>query len=135
MLDWFPPETGPGPFYVLTRPYHLIHLEALRTVLEVARTGRSLIAPRFGMRTEVICYAKKPLAAGEIIDGPGGFASYGLIENKADGSGTGLPICLASGARLRHPIARDQRIGWSDIDEDTISPTALSVWRLATSQP
>lgn len=134
MLDWFPPEIGPGPFYVLTRPYHLIHLEALRTVLEVARTGRSLIAPRFGMRTEVICYAKKPLAAGEIIDGPGGFASYGLIENKADGSGTGLPICLASGARLRHPIARDQRIGWSDIDEDTISPTALSVWRLATSQ-
>lgn len=133
MLDWFPPDIGPGPFYVLTRPYHLIHLEALRTVLEVARSGQSLIAPRFAMRTEVICYAKKPLKAGEIIDGPGGFASYGLIENRADGSATGLPICLSQGARLRRSITLDERIGWADIDESTIAPGALAAWRMAAA--
>src|SRR5262249_48928660 len=61
MLEWFPPDLGPGPFYVLTRPYHLVHMEAMRTVIEVGQTGRSILAPRYGMRTEVICYAKKEL--------------------------------------------------------------------------
>ncbi|MDE3246093.1 MAG: homoserine dehydrogenase [Acidobacteriota bacterium] len=132
MLDWFPPEVGPGPFYVLTRPYHLIHLETMRTVLEVGRTGRSLIAPRFGLRTEVVCYAKRPLAAGECLDGPGGFASYGLIENRADGSATGLPIVLSNGVRLRRAIARDERIGWDDIELSTVAPGALEGLRKAS---
>jgi predicted homoserine dehydrogenase-like protein len=131
MLDWFPPEIGPGPFYVLTRPYHLIHLETMRTVLETGRTGRSLIAPRFGMRTEVICYAKKALAAGSQLDGPGGFASYGLIENTAGGSSTGLPIILSKGARLCRAVAKDERISWTDVDVSTISPGTLETWRKA----
>ena len=69
MLDWFPPEIGPGPYYVLTRPYHLIHLETMRMVIEVAQTGRSLVAPRFGLCTEVICHAKRPLVAGDVQAG------------------------------------------------------------------
>ena len=96
MLDWFPPDLGPGPFYVLTRPYHLVHMETMRTVIEVARTGRSILAPRYGMRTEVIGYAKKELQAGTILTGPGGFECYGLIEVRDRGT-PGLPICLSSG--------------------------------------
>lgn len=131
MLDWFPPEIGPGPFYLLTRPYHLIHLETMRTILEVGRTGRSLISPMFGMRTEVICYAKNALEAGSLLDGPGGFASYGVIENRADGSSTGLPIILSKDVRLRRTVAKDERINWDDVDISTISPNALDVWQKA----
>lgn len=130
MLDWFPPEIGPGPFYVLTRPYHLIHLEAMRTILEVA-TGKSLIAPRFGMKTEVICYAKKDLRAGEILDGPGGFTSYGLIENRHDGSNSGLPIIISKNVKLRRAVARDERIGWNDVDTSSIAPVVLDTWQKA----
>lgn len=129
MLDWFPPEIGPGPFYVLTRPYHLVHLETMRTVIEVARTGRSLVAPRFGLRSEVICRAKRPLNAGEVLDGPGGFAAYGLIENRLDDAPAGLPIILSKGVRLRRSIDRDERIGWADVDAATVGNAALCAWR------
>jgi predicted homoserine dehydrogenase-like protein len=131
MLDWFPPEMGPGPFYMLTRPYHLVHLETMRTVVEVARAKRSLLAPRFGMRTDVVCYAKKPLAAGEILDGPGGFAAYGLIENRDGANARGFPICLSQGVRLRRAIGRDERIAWSDVEEATVAPAALAAYRRA----
>lgn len=131
MLDWFPPEIGPGPFYMFTRPYHLIHLEAMRTVLEVARTGRSLVAPRHGMRTEVIAYAKRPLRAGDALDGAGGFAAYGLIENRADGSATGLPILVSDGARLRRDVPTGGRIAWDDVDASTISAATIRAWRRA----
>lgn len=133
MLDWFPPDIGPGPFYVLTRPYHLIHLEAMRTILEVSHTKKSLIAPRHGMRTQVICYAKKDLASGEILDGPGGFASYGLIENRAGGPDTGLPIILSDNARLLRNVKKDERIGWNDVDISAISADALKTWQKACS--
>lgn len=131
MLDWFPPEIGPGPFYMFTRPYHLIHLEAMRTVLEVARTGRSLVAPRHGMRTEVIAYAKRPLRAGDALDGAGGFAAYGLIENRADGSATGLPILLSDGVRLRRDVATGGRIAWDDVDASAIPEATIRSWRRA----
>ncbi len=133
MLDWFPPEIGPGPFYVLTRPYHLVHLESMRSVLEVATAGRSLVAPRFGMRTVVVCYAKRALDAGDVIDGPGGFASYGLVENCGDGASSGLPICLSKGARLRRAVARDERIGWDAVDPSSVSRDALEAWRRASA--
>ena len=133
MLDWFPPEIGPGPFYVLTRPYHLVHLETMRTVIEVARTGRSLIAPRFGPRSGVTCHAKKALNAGDALDGPGGFAAYGLIENRADGAGTGLPIVLSQGVRLTRAIAQDERIGWRDIDPSSVDPHTLAAWQQAAA--
>ena len=131
MLNWFPSETGPGPFYVFTRPYHLIHFETMRTILEVARGHRSLMAPRFGMRTEVICYAKKVLEPGHLLDGPGGFDSYGLIENKTDVLPAGLPIILSENVKLCRAVAKDERICWSDVDVTSVSPNALDAWRKA----
>jgi predicted homoserine dehydrogenase-like protein len=128
MLDWFPPEIGPGPFYVLTRPYHLIHLETMRTVFEVCNTGKSLIAPRHGMKTDVICYAKRPLQAGDSLDGPGGFATYGLIENHSDSVSRGLPILLSSGVKLKKSRMMNERITWDDIDESTMDPRSLEAW-------
>jgi predicted homoserine dehydrogenase-like protein len=131
MLNWFPPDIGTGPFYVLTRPYHLIHIETMRTILEICRTGQSLIAPGFGMRTEVICRAKIDLDAGSQLDGPGGFTSYGLIENRADSSSDGLPIILSKDARLCRSIAKDERICWDDVDISAVSSDALDAWHKA----
>jgi predicted homoserine dehydrogenase-like protein len=133
MLDWFPPDIGPGPFYLLTRPYHLVHLETMRTVLEVAGTKRSLLAPRFGLRTEVVCHAKTPLAPGDRLDGPGGFSCYGLIENRGEAGEPGFPICLSHDARLARAVARDERIAWTDVDEASIGPAALAAYRRTLS--
>lgn len=131
MLNWFPSDLGqPGPFYFLTRPYHLVHMETMRTVIEVGRTGRSILAPRYGMRTEVICYAKQELRAGTILTGPGGFECYGLIEER-DRSTPGLPICLSSGAKLNRAIQKDSRIEFRDVDEGLLPRQALKAYREA----
>jgi predicted homoserine dehydrogenase-like protein len=132
MLDWFPPELGPGPFYVFTRPYHLIHLETMRTVIDAAH-GRPVLAPCHGMRTEVVSYAKRPLPVGTTLDGPGGFCCYGLTENRGVTGGTGFPICLSQGVRLKQPVNKDGRIAWDDIDIATVPTTALSTYRKAAA--
>jgi predicted homoserine dehydrogenase-like protein len=123
MLDWFPSDLGPGPYYLFYRPYHLIHVEALRTAAEAALDRTSLLAPRFGFRTNVYAYAKRHLRAGERLDGIGGFSCYGLIENAADNSARpGLPICLAEDIVLVRDVFKDGKIFWDDIRAESGRP-------------
>ncbi len=114
-LGWFPPEMGPGPFYLFYRPYHLGHIEALACVAEAVIYGTARLKPIHGMKTNVFCYAKQDLKAGEEIDGMGGFKTYGLIENLADTTQPGLPICLADEVSLKRNYKKDERILLEDI--------------------
>jgi len=117
-LDWFPPKMGPGPFYLFYRPYHLGHIEALWGVAEAVLDGRARLQPTHGFRTNVFTYAKKDLQAGEVLDGMGGYACYGLIENYENGRAPGLPILLADDVILKGPIAKDQPILLADVEYD-----------------
>jgi predicted homoserine dehydrogenase-like protein len=75
------------------------------------------LQPIHGMRTNVHTYAKRDLKAGDLLDGMGGFNSYGLIENLADDpSNTSLPILLNDNLKLKRDIAKDQRIGLADVE-------------------
>ncbi len=113
MLAYY--KMGTGPYYVLYRPYHLCHIEALGTVLEVLGERKSFLTPVHGFQTNVFAYAKTDLASGAELDGVGGHACYGLIENCRNDGVSGLPICLAEGVTLRKAVARDARIGFDDI--------------------
>jgi predicted homoserine dehydrogenase-like protein len=118
-LEWFPPNMGPGPFYLFYRPYHLGHFEAMSTVAEAVLDGHSLLQPDYGFQTNVYAYAKRDLSRGEQLDGIGGYGCYGLIEECVpDDDDPGLPICLAEDVILRRDIALDQRIRMSDIEYD-----------------
>lgn len=129
-LDWFPPDTGPGPFYVFYRPYHLGHIEAMATVAEAVLDGIAVLQPLRGMRTNVYAYAKRDLRRGELLDGLGGYTCYGLIDNCSQRTPhPGVPICLAEGVPLLRDIARDEPIGLTDValrDDD-----AARLYRLA----
>lgn len=115
-LDWFPPDTGPGPFYVFYRPYHLGHIEAMATVAEAVLDGTAVLQPLQGMRTNVFAYAKRDLRRGEILDGMGGETCYGLIDNCGEGAAhAGLPICLSEGAALLRDVARDRPLALADV--------------------
>lgn len=115
-FNWFPPDVGPGPYYVFSRPYHLGHIEAMLCVAEAYLDGTARLQPIHGMRTNVHSYAKRDLKAGDILDGMGGFNSYGLIENLTDEQLTpGLPILLNDNLKLIRDIAKDQRIGLGDV--------------------
>jgi predicted homoserine dehydrogenase-like protein len=115
LLEYY--KMGNGPFYLFYRPYHLCHIEAIKTLAAAVLDGRSFLEPAFGFRTNVFAYAKKSLTRGEKLDGIGGHACYGLIENCGrHGSDQGLPICLADDVRLVRDIAKDEKVMMSDIE-------------------
>lgn len=123
-LDWFPPDMGPGPFYLFYRPYHLGHIEAMACVAEAYLDGSARLQPNYGMKTNVFAYAKQDLKAGQSLDGMGGYAAYGLIENLADNKNNpGIPICIAEGVKVKRDFAKDERIGLQDVEFDRNDPS------------
>lgn len=104
-------KMGDGPFYVFYAPYHLCHFEVPSTIGRAVLFDDATIAPLAGLRVDVITAAKTDLKPGDILDGFGGFLSYGLAENFADASRDNLlPIGLAEGCRVLRPITRDEVI-------------------------
>ena len=115
-LGWYPCRLGPGPFYVFHRPYHLGHIEGMACIAEAFLDGSAVLQPTHGFLTNVYAYAKKDLAQGEALDGVGGYAAYGLIENCTDHQlHPGLPICLAEDVTGRRGIRKDERILFEDV--------------------
>jgi predicted homoserine dehydrogenase-like protein len=110
-------KLGEGPLYSFYVPYHLTVFEAPLTAARVALFRDAAIAPADGPRVDVVATAKVPLAAGEVLDGLGGFKTYGLCEN-ADVTHAErlLPMGLAEGCRLKRPLARDAVIRYDDVD-------------------
>lgn len=120
MLQYY--KMGGGPFYTIVRPMHLCHVEAMRCVFE-ALAGVSLMEPVHGFRTNVFAHAKKPLKAGEFLDGLGGHAVYGLIQNCLPSMmPLGLPVCLADDVRLKRDVAPDQPIKLAAVEFDATRP-------------
>ncbi|HEX8037692.1 MAG TPA: homoserine dehydrogenase [Chryseosolibacter sp.] len=115
--NWFPPDVGPGTFYVFSRPYHLGHIEAMQCVAEAYLDGTARLQPAYGMRADVHTYAKRNLRAGDRLDGMGGFNSYGLIENLDENTAhPGLPILLNENLKVKRNVAKDERIGLQDVE-------------------
>lgn len=116
-LAWLPPNMGPGPFYLFYRPYHLCHFESMATIAEAIVNRRPVLKPDYGFRTNVYAYAKKDLQKGDLLDGMGGYACYGLIENSSENkSRPGIPICLAEDVELKRDIPKDGKIYLDDVD-------------------
>lgn len=112
-------KMGDGPFYVFYRPYHLCWFESAGSILDAIVHRKALMYPRRTLSTNVFAYAKKDLCPGDILDGPGGFTCYGLIENMEDQKdGEGLPICLAETVRVKNTIKKDSKILLCDVDYD-----------------
>jgi predicted homoserine dehydrogenase-like protein len=64
----------------------------------------------------VAAAAKRDLAAGETLDGPGGFSVYGLAENSPLMKKEGLlPIGLSEGCRLLRPVRKDEILKRKDV--------------------
>ena len=115
-LAWFPPRMGPGPFYVFYRPYHLGHFESMSTVAEAVINRRAVLSPTCGLRTNVFAFAKRELEPGDRLDGVGGHACYGLIENcDEEGAWEGVPVCLTEGLVVKRKVHKDQRLTIADV--------------------
>lgn len=110
-------KMGDGPFYVFYTPFHLPHLELPITVARAVLFGDATVAPAGGPVCDVATVAKRDLKAGEILDGIGGFMSYGLIENSGIFRAEKLlPMGLSEGCRVVRDIPIDAPISCSDVE-------------------
>ena len=80
-------KLGEGPLYCFYTPYHLCHFEVPNTVARAVLFGDATIAADGAPRVDVVTAAKVDLKAGELLDGIGGFKTYGLAENAPDSCG------------------------------------------------
>lgn len=112
-----------GRYAAMYRPYHLVGLELSVSVLRAGLRGEATGSPT-GFRGDVVAVAKRDLAAGELLDGEGGYCVYGRLLPAADSlRSDGLPIGLAHGVRLTAPVAAGQAVRWSRVEYDPADPT------------
>lgn len=117
-----------GKYAALYRPIHMIGLELGISVASCALRGEPTGAPT-GFRSDVVATAKKPLHAGEMLDGEGGFCVWGK-QTPADLSlekGL-LPLGLAHDVKLKRDIPEGGAVCWADVEYDA-NDTAVKVRR------
>ena len=107
---------GDGPNYLLYRPYHLTSIEAPLSIAKAYFQKEPTIVSKNGLVSEVVTYAKKDLKAGEVLDGIGGYMTYGLIDlYQVSKEESLLPLGLSEGCILESDIEKDQPITFEDV--------------------
>jgi predicted homoserine dehydrogenase-like protein len=109
-------KMGDGPLYVFYTPFHLPTFEVAATIARIALQHDAAIAPLGAPVGDVVAVAKRHLAAGELIDGIGGFTCYGQLEDAAKRlSANELPMGVAGGCRLRRNVKQDAVLTYDDV--------------------
>ena len=107
-----------GRYSALYRPYHLIGLELGVSIASVALRGQPTGAPG-EFAADVVAVAKRDLAAGEVLDGEGGYTVWGKLMPAESSLSRGLlPIGLGVGVKLTNPVATGQPVRWDDVEID-----------------
>jgi len=110
-------KMGEGPLYVFYTPYHLPHVQVASTVARAVLLRDATVSPVGAPVCDVAAVAKKDLKRGEVFDGVGGFAAYGVIENSDVFNTEGLlPMGLSEGCRLMKDIQKDEPITYTDVE-------------------
>ena len=113
-----------GWYAAMWKPYHLIGLELGISVATVALRREPTGAAR-AFNADVAATAKRDLAAGETLDGEGGYMVWGKLMPAADSLRmSALPLGLAHGVKLKNPVAEGETLHWSDVDIDEADATA-----------
>jgi predicted homoserine dehydrogenase-like protein len=113
-----------GRYSALYKPYHLIGLELGISVASVGLRKEPTGAP-LAFSADVVATAKRDLAAGESLDGEGGFTVYGKLLPASESLRLGgLPLGLAHKVKLRRAVAAGQAVRWDDVE---IDPAQLAV--------
>ena len=107
-----------GRYSAMYKPFHLIGLELNTSILSAALLGRPTGATR-DFVGDAVATAKRDLAAGESLDGEGGFTVYGkLLPARKSLERGALPIGLANGVTLKRAVGAGEIVGWRDVECD-----------------
>jgi predicted homoserine dehydrogenase-like protein len=121
---------GPGPYYLLYRPYHLCSIETPLSVAESVIYGEATLVPE-RMVSEVIPIAKRDLRAGQIVGEIGSADIYSTLYTYQEARAKkAIPTGLAPGGKVLEDIAKGEIL-----TEDNIAPdTSLVVYKLRQMQ-
>lgn len=105
-----------GWYASMWRPFHLIGLETSVSVLSAVLRGEPTGSSK-EYRADAVATAKSDFAAGDMLDGEGGYAVWAkAIPATVSSSIDALPIGLAHNVKLVKPIKRDQMITLADVE-------------------
>lgn len=112
-------EDDTGQFAALYRPTHMIGMELGWSVASAALrkepTGTSI-----GFYSDVVATTKKPMKAGEMLDGEGGFTVWGKQCPATTSLAAGyLPLGLSHNVKLLRDVTEGQMLTWDDVAIDT----------------
>lgn len=117
-----------GRYTALYRPYHLIGLELNISILSAAIRGEPTGRTQ-DFNADVVAVAKRPLTAGDRLDGEGGYTVWGkLLPASRSLEIGGLPIGLAKDVKLKRDIREGETLRWHDVEMDD-SQEAVAVRR------
>lgn len=110
-------KLGEGPLYSFYVPYHLLFFELAFSIARLIDFKDVTLDAEYGMKVEVVAVAKEDMPAGTVIDGLGGYKTYGICENAKEARHENLlPMGLAEGNVLKRDVKRDQVIALDDIE-------------------
>ena len=112
------------------RPYHLCHLEIVKTLRRVVAGGDPLLNNSAFPTINVAAIAKKDLAVGSVIpQAVGGFTVRGEAVSFAD-EPNAVPVGLLKQARLARAVEKGQTLVWDDVEiPDSLALRAALVLR------
>lgn len=110
-------KMGDGPFYTFYTPFHLSPIEAPNSVGRAVLFNDDPVFPTKGPVCDVVTIAKRDLKAGEVLDGIGGYLTYGGIDNTSVAIRDNLlPIGLSDGCILKRDLPMDAGISFADVE-------------------
>jgi predicted homoserine dehydrogenase-like protein len=107
-LDYY--KMGKGPYYLFLRPYHLCHFETPYAIQRISKYKEPVLVQK-KRYLEVGTRAKIDLKKGTVLDGIGGYHTYGVLEKP-----NSLPIGLSKNTVLKREKKKDEPIEWDDVD-------------------
>jgi predicted homoserine dehydrogenase-like protein len=110
-------KMGDGPLYMFYTPYHLPPTQVQHSVARAVLFNDATVAPEGKPTCDTVAHAKRDLKAGEVLDGVGGYACYGLVERfQICEQNRYLPIGISLDCRLKRDIRKDEPLTYADVE-------------------
>ena len=110
-------KLGKGPLYSFYMPYHLLFFEIANSIARLIDFDDIILTAKKRSMVDVVATAKTDLKKGDVIDGFGGYKTYGICENyPVSRKEKLLPMGLAEGCKLINNIKKDSVITYDDVE-------------------
>ena len=112
-------KVGKGPYFALTRPYHLTSLEVPLSAARAVLHGHADMVPLEQPVAECITLAKRDLSPGEVLGriGETDYRAWAMTHAEARNANA-IPLGLAQGAKVVKPVKAGERITYDNCVPD-----------------